>query len=95
MVEKSQRLREKADEYNAAFDEAYDKSDNLGAAFHAMDAITAERQAAVEYCREHPELERLDRLNSTLSETKAVLTLCLYCLAAVVVLLCVIAYKNF
>ena len=95
MVEKSQLAREEADEHNAAFDKAHGRGETFSAAFHAMDAIAAERKADELHRAEHPELERLDRINSTLREAMAVLTLCLYFLGAIFVLLCVITYKLY
>lgn len=95
MVEKSQLAREEVEEHNAAFEEAHERGDTFSAAFHAMDALAAKRRADELQRIEHPELERLDLLNSRLKEVLALLSQCTYFLAGIIALLCVIAYKLF
>lgn len=95
MVEKSQLAREEAEEHNAAFEKEHERGNTVSAALHAMDALTAERRAYELQCIEHPELARLDLLNSRFNEVLALLSLCAYFLAGIIVLLCAIAYKLY
>lgn len=95
MIEKSQLAREEAEEHNAAFDEAYKRGDHVSASLHAMDALAAGQRVDELQRHEHPELGRLDLLNSRLEEILDILTLSKYYLAGIIALLCVIAYKLF
>ena len=84
--------RQKAREHEAAFDEAHEKGE-VGASWEAMDSLAAETKADDLYRLEHPELERLEGIQTAIGQIASVLNLTLWCLGAIVVLLIVIAYR--
>jgi len=93
VTDTSESQREKAREHDAAFAEAHERGDTIGASFQAMDAIAADRKADELYRLEHPEVERLDRINNALDRLSGTLSLAAWCLVAIVVLLSLVTYK--
>lgn len=93
MPDKSDSLREKAKEHDAAFAQAYERGDTIGAAFEAMGALAADREADQLYRLEHPEVERLDCIKKSLDHLSSILNLVAWCVMAIVVLLGLLTYK--
>lgn len=93
MAEDSETFRGKAREHNEAFEEAMEQGDDPAAAFEARDALAVNRKAEELYRLEHPEVERLDRINKSLDALTGIVNAAVPWLIAITALLGVIAYK--
>jgi len=94
MTNSSNEFRDQARRHNVLFDEAMADGDEIGAAWHASDAIKAEDQAEELFHIEHPEVRRLDEINAALATCAERLVTIVKLLTAIFVVLCVIAYRQ-